>query len=132
MLEFIGRGALTSDLCGEKLSEAFVLGVLRPLQLKFALLLPLERGYALVVDGDEVAPRRAPVLARCADEALCANPQYAYARKLGQLRALQVRRCVAPLARWQTHALAQGRRLGDLKPPVLSARTELAGLFDVT
>jgi hypothetical protein len=129
LLEFIGRGALTCDLCGEKLNEAFVLHALQPLRLQFALLLPAQRGYVLVVDAHEVAAEHTLVLAQQADHALCANPQYAYARALGQLQSLQVRRSSAPLARWQAHTLKQGRRLADLKLPALSQSIDLIDIF---
>ena len=123
LLEFIGRGAHVSDLCGEKLSEDFVLSALQPLGLRFAMLAPGEAGYLLVVDADEVTPERAASLAGV-ERALWRNPQYAYARRLGQLGELQVVRRERPLDAWLRAGLARGQRLGDIKPPALCTRRE--------
>jgi hypothetical protein len=123
LLEFIGRGSMTSDLCGEKLSEDFVLGALAPLGLRFALLAPaVRRGYALFVDIAEVPASAVRDYAARTDVALCANPQYAYARTLGQLAPVEIRRCVRPQETWQRDAVGRGMRLGDIKPPALSPR----------
>ena len=121
LLEFTGRVAAV-DLCGEKLTEAFVNQALAPLGLKFALLAPLaggHAGYALVVDADEVHAGRATDIARRADHALAANPQYALARGLGQLAPLALERRERPLQAWLDRGLRRGQRLGDIKPPVL-------------
>ena len=132
LLEFIGRGGVTSDLCGEKLTEDFVLQALqalRPLGLRFALLMPVQRAYVLVVDAGELPDAQAHATAQRAEAALSANPQYAYARQLNQLAPLTLRRCVAPMATWQQRALAQGRRLGDIKPPALWPNPDDPDLF---
>ena len=123
MLEFLGRDGLVSDLCGEKLSEAFAIGATAGLGLRFALLAPLDvprRGYALLVDADELEAADTEAVAARVDEALCRNPQYAYSRRLGQLARLEVRRCTRPLETWRDAALERGMRLGDIKPPALS------------
>lgn len=121
LLEFIGRGAQVSDLCGEKLSEDFVLGALKPLALGFAMLHPDPRGerYVLVVEAEEVGAQDVARLAARADSALCRNPQYAYARRLGQLQPLSVARRGDALGAWLRACLARGQRLGDIKPPAL-------------
>ena len=122
MLEFLGRVA-TVDLCGEKLTEAFVIQALAPFGLKFALLSPVSQGgtgYALIVDAAEVRPENVPDLAQGAERALAANPQYALARRLHQLASLAVVRRERPLDAWVRLRLSRGRRLGDIKPPVLS------------
>jgi hypothetical protein len=122
LLEFLGRGACVSDLCGEKLSEDFVLGALQPLELAFAMLAPsaARDRYLLVIDADEVGAERAAALAASAERRLCCNPQYAYARRLGQLGALEPRRCERPLQAWLAQGMARGQRLGDIKPPALA------------
>lgn len=122
LLEFLGRGACVSDLCGEKLSEDFVLGALQPLELGFAVLAPAgtRDRYLLVIDADEVSEARAAELACRAESGLCANPQYAYARRLGQLGALEALRCARPMQAWLAAGLARGQRLGDIKPPALA------------
>lgn len=122
LLEFTGRAAAL-DLCGEKLTEAFVNGALAPLGLRFALLAPRANGhagYALVVDAQEVAADEAARLAARADAALCANPQYAHARGLGQLAPLALERRERPLQAWLQRGLRRGQRLGDIKPPALA------------
>jgi hypothetical protein len=119
LLEFLGRGAHVSDLCGEKLSEDFVLGALQPLGLRFAMVAPADAGYVLLVDAAEVAPERARALAATAEAGLCRNPQYAYARRLQQLKKIEVLRRERPLDAWLQAGLARGQRLGDIKPPAL-------------
>lgn len=131
LLTFLGRQGGVSDMCGEKLSETFVASVLASMVPGFAILLPDpdRRCYLLVVDAcderlDESSCRAA------VEAALCANPQYAYARSLGQLPLLQVRAVRSPLAKLQASAMASGRRLGDLKPPALGGEKEKR-VFDV-
>jgi len=58
-------------------------------------------------------------LAHQVEQALCANPQYAYARNLGQLVALTPVGIHQPLARWFARGVARGQRLGDIKLPAL-------------
>src|SRR2546423_2882875 len=56
MLEFLGRSDSGVDLCGEKLTEAFVLSALAPFKLGFSLLAPAgaqSPGYALYLDAAE-------------------------------------------------------------------------------
>jgi hypothetical protein len=121
LLEFTGRAAAV-DLCGEKLTEAFVNQALAPLGLKFALLAPAggRPGYALIVDAAEVRPEHALQVAQRVDSALSANPQYALARGLGQLGPLAVARRERPLEAWVGERLRRGQRLGDIKPPSLA------------
>jgi len=117
MLEFVGR-ALCCALVGEKLDDAFVARCLKPLALE-AMLVPDARqpGYVLI------APIELPPAALAATERrLAANPQYAYARALGQLRALRLHVHPRPYACVERELLARGARAGDLKP--LSLRRE--------
>ena len=107
-LEFIGRDRV-SDLVGEKLSEPFVARCLHDVR---GFLAPDGDGYVVIaeheVDLDEIERR------------LCENPQYAYARRLGQLAGLRLTR-----GSWDGYAAAQmarGARLGDVKPPVILSR----------
>ena len=125
LLTFLGRRGGVSDLCGEKLSETFVADVLASWVPGFAMLYPNpeQRCYQLIVD----AACGIANLCECGaavEVALCANPQYAYARSLGQLASLQVSAVHAPLACLQNAAIAEGRRLGDLKPPALGGENE--------
>jgi len=132
-LEFLGRGETASDLCGEKLTEAFVLSALAPLGLRFMLLAPTDLprpGYALYLDAEEASAEDSPRIAKLADRALERNPQYAQARRLGQLAPVAVSRCVRPLAAWTRAQLQRARRLGDIKPPVLSPDSRWAQDFE--
>jgi hypothetical protein len=132
MLEFIGRAGAVSDLCGEKITEAFALGVLRREGLRFAALAPEARdprGYVLLLDAMEVSAPRAADLAARLDAALEADPQYAYARRLRQLAPLREMRCAHPLRSWIDAGLARGQRLGDIKPCALHVQGDWRRTF---
>lgn len=124
-LRFVGRAGRVSDLRGEKLSEAFVAEVLRGLWKGGEALPAVLRayddrataGYELSVP-EAVAIADPGLAARC-EEGLAANPHYALARRLGQLKPLRI---VIAAADDATRALATHRgRLGDAKPQVLVA-----------
>ena len=108
-LEFIGRRGVVSDLVGEKLTEAFVSRCLEHVP-GFRYLSPRGNGYVLHA---ETAVDIASVETR-----LYENPQYAYARKLGQLAPLKLAH--DSYERYVHAQLARGARLGDIKPPVLT------------
>ena len=134
LLEFIGRGSHVSDLCGEKLTEAFVAAGLAPLRLRFALIAPTDapaRGYALFVDAAEVGVDRIAALASQAEQALCCNPQYAYARRLGQLAPLDALRCDRPLETWLDAGLERGQPLSVVKLSNLSPQPGWASRFKI-
>ena len=113
-LVFEGRNALYSDLVGEKLTESFAARALSGLPCAAALAaapegrphyeLWLDRQSALT--HDETTP---------IERALRQNPQYAYARDLGQLGPLVQIASPGFIARLTTAALGKGRRLGDIK-----------------
>ena len=124
-LHLLGRGDATSDLCGEKLTEAFVLCALRHAELMDGAcplrLVPRTRPaphYALLIGWNCDATRAAALAAR-ADAALRANPQYAYARDVDQLGPIVPRSAPDLGEQLQILSLAQGQRLGDAKPSVL-------------
>ena len=90
VLEFLGREGNVSDVCGEKLSAAFVDSVLLELQSEractpaFAMLAPSFEDsprYVLFFHGRIQTSRLAELL----DAKLRRNPHYDYCRKLGQL-----------------------------------------------
>ncbi len=121
-LEFIGRTGGGSDLCGEKLTETFVGDALHALALRFAMLAPSAHappGYVLLLDAAEVDAVDAARLAARVDDALAANPQYAYARQLRQLAPVRPLRCGHPATRWLDLCRQRGQRLGDIKPVAL-------------
>jgi len=132
MLEFIGRSGVVSDLCGEKITEEFALRMLAPFGLRFATLAPQPRGaagYVVLLDAAEISAPDARVLGRKLDEALGADPQYAYARALRQLAPLAAVRCDQPLRSWIDAGVRRGQRLGDIKPCALLVDGDWAQTF---
>lgn len=126
-LKFLGRTENVSDLFGEKLSESFVAAAISalPIPLPFALLAPDQGGYTLYAEGP--VP---PDLAATLDQFLRQNPHYAYCRDLGQLSSVRVfviaERGYEQFAR---HETATGKRLGDIKPAILSKSTCWSNVF---
>lgn len=111
-LHFVGRSDLTCDLVGEKLEDSFVAGILSKVAGP-ALVAPRpdRRGYELIVGRGHNAAIDLAAL----DKALCANPQYAYARQIGQLDSLSLR-MISNLARILIElGVAGGRIMGDIK-----------------
>jgi len=126
MLEFVGRAGLMSDLCGEKLTEDFVAGRLMHIP-GFSMLAPALEPcphYVLFLDRNECEEAVARELASNLDATLADNPQYLYARRLGELGPVRPRLIPEPLERYVRSALERGQRLGDVKPPVLRAETD--------
>lgn len=119
ILAFIGRGALCCDLVGEKLSEAFVGACLGPVP-GFRFVAPATEGAGYILF-TEVGTSTA---AEAIDAALCANPQYAYARRIGQLHALRVIALPRLFDRYSAVQFARGTRLGDIKPVALRNETD--------
>lgn len=113
-IRFLGRSGLVSDLCGEKLCDAFVASVLERLEVRgFALLAPDGDGYTLFAS--------APPDPRLMDEALGENPHYRWARQLGQLPVVRVFRVTCDAeARFMRVRQQQGCGLGDIKLVSLS------------
>jgi hypothetical protein len=117
ILEFVGRGSVVSDLVGEKLAEPFVARCLEDVP-GFRFLAPHDRGYVLAVEhGASVDVERVELR-------LCENPQYAYARRMGQLDALQLLPVRRLFDRYAQAHVERGVRLGDVKP--VSLRNERA------
>ena len=119
LLEFVGRDDITSDLVGEKLCEPFVGEALGELAVP-ACLAPCPGAppfYELLVDTGGPAINGAIVAA--VEARLRLNPQYAYARRLGQLGPITVRGVPDLFGRYTGILAGRQRRLGDIKPPVL-------------
>ncbi len=125
LIRFVGRAGLVSDLCGEKLEEAFVLPRLEryPGSLLLAPCLDPWPHYALYCDIATVGADRAAAWAAAVDCALLDNPQYRYARDLGQLSPVRAYLVERLMTRYLDHANQRRQRLGDLKPPRFSADT---------
>jgi hypothetical protein len=127
-LRFLGRAGNVSDLCGEKLSEAFVAEVLNRLwaregQPGFLVLAATttptgQAGYTLYSELGDGSMRTEEL-----EGMLKENPHYAWARRLGQLAEAKVRRVPAGVSRHYLNAKERdGSRLGDVKVPALIRR----------
>jgi hypothetical protein len=126
ILEFVGRGNAVSDLVGEKLTEPFVNNCLESVP-GFRLLVPASEtnGYVLMTE------EGAQVSVDEIERRLRDNPQYAYARRIGQLETLRLMRVRRLYDRYAEAHVAQGARLGDVKPAALrNERTWVARLGD--
>ena len=129
-LRFVGRDDKVSDLFGEKLSDGFVAGVIDQLfdgnRPRFAVLAPVRAvtgtAYTLFVESDE--PQQ-PALGVRLERALRQNPHYAWCAELGQLAPARIAR-VGPDATqaFISARVANGQRLGDVKPLSLSTETD--------
>jgi antitoxin (DNA-binding transcriptional repressor) of toxin-antitoxin stability system len=135
-LRFIGRGDGVSDLCGEKLTEIFVMRAIesacaaRRCSPRFAMLAP-EIGagghgsYTLFVEGE--VPDDLPA---CLDKELRTNPHYSLCRDLGQLGPLRVFKVSGDAyMQFCKVVIEDGRRLGDIKPQSLSLRADWRSRF---
>lgn len=117
-LRFVGRCDDVCDLCGEKLHPQFVAHTLRHHVRGFHLLSPNRSAspphYVLFIKDPHTS-------ASVIDEALSANPHYAYARSAGQLGPL----CLFlvqdpdPSAVFLRHCAVLGQRAGTVKPTAL-------------
>jgi hypothetical protein len=122
-LEFVGRAGVATDIVGEKLSEDFVGAALDhvggtscPVAC-LAARATTTPFYELLVDAAPDADLQ-PHAVRI-EERLRANPQYAYARELGQLGPVKPRAVARLLDRYTRLQAQRGCRLADIKPPVL-------------
>ncbi len=122
-LSFMGRCGLTSDLVGEKLNDVFVDNCLHGIS-GFRMLVPTAipiPHYILLLDAS-INHDLKRVTAKV-EERLSKNPQYAYARQMGQLDSLTHLSMTHPV---ETHANLlhkEGVRLGDIKLPALSGHS---------
>ncbi len=132
-LRFMRRGVNTSDWFGEKLSEPFIVAVLREIfqsdTPRFALLAPDEDDagcrYTLYVEGAAKSD-----WAEKLDRVLRRNPHYAYCRDLGQLLSVRVYIIDGQgFEAFVTRQAAQGARLGDIKPTMLNGVAGWSNIF---
>jgi len=124
-VRFRGKLDATSDLVGEKLTEAFVsdclIGEYAKLNMEpvFSMLAPNETrsGYLLFIESNHVSDS----LAQNLHHALMKNPQYSYAATMRQLAPVQIVRIPRDGYLLYTRRLqSKGRRLGDIKAVSLS------------
>jgi hypothetical protein len=129
ILRFTGRRGLVSDMVGEKLTEEFVARCMADIP-GFRMLMPYKNpkpAYALVVD--RCTNINSEQLANCIEKRLSGNPQYAYARDMGQLSRLSVHRVARPLEAYLDRAVKGGSRLGDVKLPSLCREADWLDTF---
>lgn len=132
VLRFSGRKGLTCDVVGEKLNEEFVLSCLRDVP-GFRMLVPVhtpKTRYTLVVDRKD--QHESSALIDLVETRLCRNPQYAYARRMGQLGELSLCEASQPLDKYLERLSTAGARLGDLKVTALRAETNWLDTFSGT
>lgn len=119
-LHFIGRSSLTSDLVGEKLTEAFVAQAIHQALPPFSGCLLLQGASTptphYILWYEPTFTPTAQALAQL-NAALCANPQYHYAQQIGQLGKLTARPHPQLIAYASQHA--PSRVLGTQKIPML-------------
>jgi hypothetical protein len=132
-LRFVGRVDHVVDRFGEKLSEGFVANAIRQMlaamkiETPFAMLAPCNGFYTLYVESHGAL---SPQLAEALEQALRANPHYAYCRNLGQLAPAAVFRIERNAYPAYAAALfSAGVRLGDIKPAALSGRSDWSKVF---
>ena len=126
VLDFIGRDSLSCDLVGEKLTEAFVGQCLGDFDGQLTLVPNVIRpGYVLIGE-------RAPSLdwINGFEDRLRRNPQYDYARRLGQLAPLHLLVCRRPFDIVERVMRSRGVRLGDIKPTALRADAFWLPMFE--
>ena len=125
LLEFLGKEDGTSDLCGEKLSPAFVGSILAELSGErafvsdFAMLAPSRRErphYVLFLQGEAF---RADLAVRL-DKKLTQNPHYAYCRRLGQLAVPRIFQITSGAGEcYLRRCVVLGQRAGAVKSVAL-------------
>lgn len=129
VLRFQGRQGLTSDLVGEKLTEQFVASCLEEIP-GFSMLIPHAHGtpkYILILDQNNRCDPDS--LSEKIEGQLLKNPQYAYARRLGQLESLAVISVRRPLELFVQRMSRNGARLGDIKVPALRPEADWLDTF---
>jgi hypothetical protein len=128
-LRFVGKEDHVADRFGEKLHAGFVAGALRRAldgtRVEFAMLAPETECdatfYVLYLETSGEVPRG---LAHSLETELRANPHYRYCVELGQLGPLRIFRVSSSgFESYVERCMREGRRLGDVKPAALDART---------
>jgi hypothetical protein len=133
LLRFMGRSGLVSDMVGEKLTEEFVAncldGCLDGIP-GFHMLVPCVRAkpqYVLVMD--KCIGIQTEAFKLSIEQSLSRNPQYAFARRMGQLDSLSVLLLPNPLASYVNRIINNGARIGDVKVPALRPETDWLETF---
>jgi hypothetical protein len=130
LIQFEGKLDQTSDLCGEKVSAGIVEQILVKVQtefsltVRFALLAPVQTDpphYGLFLESNANL-EQLELLRSHLENWLGENAHYAYCRRLNQLGKV----CIYPISngweQYQARLIAEGARLGDIKPTHLDRR----------
>jgi len=138
LIRFIGREGHVSDWFGEKLTDAYVSGVLKDAVARagvipaFAMVAyddgPPAGGYVLYIESvasDEELQR----LGEDVESALCRAFHYDYARRLQQLASLRVFRTEAAETYFLERSMREGQRAGDVKLTALDRRSGWSRTF---
>jgi hypothetical protein len=135
LLRFVAKLDRVSDLVGEKMTAADVDRALVTIRqrepLEFALLVPElspHPRYRLLLEGpidDQTVARIGGEL----DRLLTANPQYRYARELGQLGEVVAQRVKQGWTIYQAERIRRGQKAGDLKPTQLDPELGWAEVY---
>lgn len=129
-LEFLGKADHVSDRFGEKLSEGFVGEVITALlrrfeiSAKFAMLAPhrISGGMRYSLYLQSLRLPQTNELSAALDQALLANPHYAYCRRLKQLLPAAIFIvCGDVFEAYTARLVASGQRLGNIKSMALSS-----------
>jgi hypothetical protein len=128
IVEFIGKGENISDLCGEKLNETFVTNVIEKalavhdIKPSFVMMAPERNsppGYVLFIESVPMI-NSLIAISYFIERALVENPHYAYCRRLGQLRPLNVYLVKSGAAEtYLKRSVAMGQKIGTVKPKIL-------------
>jgi len=121
ILRFMGRKGIVSDMVGEKLNEVFVRNALQSVD-GFSMLIPDKRivpHYILLSDLANTPDKTIEV-----EKKLMENPQYAYARKIGQLGSLEPLIIKDAMLLYIEYKTNTGSRVGDIKIPSLNSDDE--------
>lgn len=125
IFEFTGRGNLVSDLCGEKLTESFVRNCLEEIDERLlgqCILRAVdeeERYYKLLIDTELRELLSFSILGEALDKKLSQNPQYAHARKIGQLNSITILPVKNLVAYFHENLAKNAQRQSVIKLPAL-------------
>jgi hypothetical protein len=128
LVRFEGKLDRTSDLCGEKVTEAQAVHALAHarattgVEPKLAMLLPVptpQPHYVLLSEG---AIDRGAAFVAAVEAYLATGHHYAYARGLGQLGPIRLVTAEKIWERYAAAAAREGRKAGDLKPTALEPK----------
>lgn len=124
MLIFVGRSGLSSDLCGEKLTEIFVGQAIAKIDSSLvgqSLLVAVNdsKPYYCWVLGRPIKQADKTILRQKLEKNLCQNPQYQYALDIGQLGRLKIETVTDINQYYQRQTAYKNRRLSTIKLPTL-------------